>query len=639
MKHGKIVYNYETGKAIIYTLLILNILSFASFPKSHAKYFTDKPNALAYDADVYKLYKKNVIQSIDLMLSTSTIDLADFTFSFPRNEIGTFKEKDEYEIVVPNGCTIQKINAKATNSNKVSYAPDNTRKTTTVSMKCEVDKVVQDNLENGRKEIYFNVKVKETVDQERQFDYTDKKYQYPYDLYASKFDKPPVGEVTNVISIKKDDPNMYNTFIEWIKKYAATTDFETSIIQYVERHCENGSLDFILANSLPGIYVSEDKETNSYVFSLSDNFIGYAQQYVQNVDSFMYFTTTDVVELQAAFELYLRESFLKKYNEPEKTELFNLITAYVKSFDGNGISYMILGGNVIPGLVPNSSSGDDGVQRIMVIDTIIDYAYNKMNKQIRIGFNTSALMMSAFKESVPIVYDESTVSKETIDTLQTTYPSVLMSVIQNNITITEKTSFNDYFIVYDDKLKRNVLINVYSNAGLTPNDKYNYAKVLHLDYDNFNFSESSSKFRVHAKDEATIREFVAALDTVYGKTTTLVDGDFARDRFGVLSVEYSTVKPEQSTPVENEGSGSEGDSPEVEGKPEDSSTEENNVDNSDKPEIDAEGNDTQKVEEETVKTEDSEPSTAKKQESNTSNPTANETNIKTDEDELALQES
>ena len=119
MKKMKIEFNYQTAKIALYTLLVLDIISFSNFSESKAKYYKAEPNVLSWDASLYQMYKENRIMLNKPNYETSTLTTADFTFSFPRNVIGSFKEKDEYEIILPTGCTIQSVSSNGkVNGNK-----------------------------------------------------------------------------------------------------------------------------------------------------------------------------------------------------------------------------------------------------------------------------------------------------------------------------------------------------------------------------------------------------------------------------------------------------------------------------------------------------------------------------------------
>ncbi len=552
----KINLKSKAGKMMIYTFLILNLISFASFVPSKAKYFNDKKDALSFSAGIYKLYKENRIIMGKPNYDLSTLDTAHFIFSFPRNDIGEFDEKDVYEVVLPKGCKVSSIaSLGVVSGNTVTYASAISN-SSRVAMQCNVDDIIYYD-EYGQKYLDFDIVLRENIDEEGEFVYTDLHYRQLYSVYVANLKQKPSEPLLPIFAIENSDTNKYQTFINWMEAYGLQENAKNEVLTYVKSQVIEGNDESIINVRLPGLTVQYDSASDSYIYTVSDNFIGYATMYTKEVPSFMFFSTEDEEELQIAFEFYLKEFYLKDYQEPVKTQLFELVVAYVKSFDGKGISYMILpdeAGNYreIPGLVRVTDTGKE-VKQILINDTIFDYAYNKLYQQVRVSFDSRAAMMNNFLKSLPFVYDEEILSKETINSLTTAYRSLIFTVVRNNNdTDPVKQSFSEYFIVEDTKNGHNVLLNVYSHAGEEVDNQFNYVIASKIDYDNFTFTQTNSQFRVNAKEESMIRDFVQALDVRFGQTTVLTDDSFTRDAYGMLSVLYTIEEKADDSNLSND---------------------------------------------------------------------------------------
>jgi len=527
------------------TLLILVVVaSFAGFVPSRAKYFSQKEGALGFSTGVYKLYKENQIALSKPNYQASTEEVMQLSFTFPRNEIGDFQHEDVYEVVIPKCQKITLTSLGKVKNNTVTYS-DGNQNTTKAALSCNVeDLLVED--EYGHVWINFDVSIYEKVDEEEKFLYTTQNFRLSHSVYLANIYKKKPNEVSNILSIPANDGNFYQTFMNWITAYSQGTNSKDTILSFVKSMVIEGNKESVQQLKLPGIRVEYDEDNDAYVYSISENLENYANAYTKTLFSFQFFKTKDKEELEFAFEYYLNKMYLKNYSSADAKRLSDLVITYVKSFDGTGVSYMIFPdsqGNLreIPGITSVNET-DTNMMYSMVSDTIFDYAYNKQRHQVRISFGTRAGMMNVFLKSLPMVYSEEVISKETIDSFIKTYPSLIYAVVRNNNdTNPTKQSFSEYFLVEDKKDGHPILLNLYSNVGEDTNDPYNYVIASKIDYDHFTFTDNHKSFRVNAKDKAAILKFVHALDVLYGVEREIKDTDITeKDANGCYSFLYTT---------------------------------------------------------------------------------------------------
>lgn len=548
-------YNQKITKPILYTLLVLGIFGFSKFPESCAKYATYDETALALNAGQYTLEKNSDVLNISIDYDNSELTTPAFILSFDRNtDIGTFKQ-DKYTLNLPSSCVVDSIQANkkpTTNkTNKTVIYNHTDEDKVVVKMHCtNINNVISGTGDNRR----FNVQVsiEEQITSlsnyvEKSFTYTASTYMNTtYSEYASHFKIVQPTE-PNKKTIRKGDTEAYTIFENWLKAYYANdTTNQRKVLDYVQTYCKTTDEFFQLA----GLDVEYDGVTDSYTYTIGSNFTKYADLYENETGDFEYFLPADDKELENAFEFYLKNDIYK--NDPESVEL---IISYVKSIskDGRGIGAMILPDKddntvqEIPGFVIDENKP----QAITVTEDILDYVFNftNENKIIRIPFRDPVDMITLFIKSLSMVYEDSEISAELIEEIQSTYKNIgILQAVYKNYDGTTPKAFNNYFIIYDDSIKnqRNVVIRVYSNVSTDGNgiitEPYNYAEILTIDSADI---PGGKTVRISTKkeDKQKLLDIIDELDTKYNTKTTVADSSIIEDTTtGIIVYDYKIPK-------------------------------------------------------------------------------------------------
>lgn len=552
-------WNKNTSKTLAYTVLLLSVFAFSTYPTSHSKYIDTKPNLISFNSKFYELYQANKA-TISLKEDTSNLQTAQFSISFPRNKVGDFKEKDVYEIIIkdPSGTTIPSNKCTIIGGNTKTYQKNSSSSNVSVVMSCPKVEDVPKVIIGGVEFFNFSVEIKEKFDKEEQFVYTDGRFTYSYPVYKEKYE--PKEEVPKELVIQSNESDKYNKFMDWINKtFSASNTQNQKILAYLNENI--GTTDDDIWNlALPGVKVKKGTDPTTgietHVYSISENMPGYAQMDPDQSSTFMYFTTADKEELETAFEFYLKKHYCVSNEDDTGCTLdqdsYDLVVEYVKSFDGTGISYMILKDEnnqyrTIPGL-ERMTTGDENRHKINIAPTIVDYAYNKKYKgKIRISFNNKADMWALFTVGITDVYDETIASKDLVALdeqagvfgIISTNAQIRASVITNTIDSTEDIkSFNNYFIVYDDTNKHNLLIHVYSNAADNQTDPYNYAEIAILDENNMK-NVTTANISLTAKAKEDIIRTINELDKGFNQTTTIDESKLVPNGLGIITYNYT----------------------------------------------------------------------------------------------------
>lgn len=553
-------WNKNTSKTLAYTVLLLSVFAFSTYPTSHSKYIDTKPNLISFNSKFYELYQANKA-TISLKEDTSNLQTAQFSISFPRNKVGDFKEKDVYEIIIkdPSGTTIPSNKCTIIGGNTKTYQKNSSSSNVSVVMSCPKVEDVPKVIIGGVEFFNFSVEIKEKFDKEEQFVYTDGRFTYSYPVYKEKYE--PKEEVPKELVIQSNESDKYNKFMDWINKTFEGENVQNKKnLEYIHSYVEKTD-EAVWNLALPGIRVKKGTDpitgVETHVYTISENLEGYVEADKMDIDDFMYFTTSDEEELEIAFEFYLK----KYYCIPNEgntgctldQESYDLVVEYVKSFNGKGISYIILENGSIPGLTPDKNNELNPQKMIILSNNIKDYAYNKKNKdsdpkQIRITPDTGPRMWNVFTIGLQDVYGESIVSSSLTELdeangkygILAVHAKLYSAITRNAIssTSTSSVSFSEYFIVYDDTNKHNLLIHVYSNAADNQTDPYNYAEIAILDENNMK-NITTANISLTAKTKEDIIRTINELDKGFNQTTTIDESKLVPNGLGIITYNYT----------------------------------------------------------------------------------------------------
>ncbi len=568
--YKKVEYHRKVGAAVASTLLVLGIASTAVYPESHSKYWDDKPEVLSYGGTLHPTYK----QDLDLYVlgnNPPPPDIHDanyqsnyqdvyFKFSFDRNEAVQEDVVDKYSIIVPKtACSIVNINGTETSSGEiVSNGKVDVTKyknyrvtydtasndTTTVIMKCDVDKIT----DKKTNKLNVSVQIKETIGEGPQFLYQEGKFNRTLSEYYKNYPLPYTGlEWTddylvlpedlltrdpNFLSNLLNDPSdtaiklrsylpnnfnynqsvndLYTIFKNiWLQyvvgdssKYAI---YKAEIINYITNPYYDSDTIKAVEELLPGFRINEynsydatsDTYKNIYKYELVDNLVGYARTYRYKNGAntgLVYFSSADPKVIDSAFRYYI-QNYIYPSNGSEKINPnAQLLLDYIDSYKQKNISYMdkdVNGNptNPIPGLryVEKSRVVDNLVYmepEITLIPDLLNYAYNTINHIIRIPFGSKGSMLDMYIYGLTSIYEDalsdSLFKTITDDENQPVYQSVL----KNNRSENPKKSFNDYFVYYDKVDETNEENNKYVLINVYSDGvAYNYVDVKILPFE------------------------------------------------------------------------------------------------------------------------------------------------------------
>ena len=85
-------------------------------------------------------------------------------------------------------------------------------------MQCNVDDIIYYD-EYGQKYLDFDIVLRENIDEEGEFVYTDLHYRQLYSVYVANLKQKPSEPLLPIFAIENSDTNKYQTFINWMESY------------------------------------------------------------------------------------------------------------------------------------------------------------------------------------------------------------------------------------------------------------------------------------------------------------------------------------------------------------------------------------------------------------------------------------
>ncbi len=467
----------------IYFLLILGVMNATVITKTHSKYKMSEQYSVTYTNQLYQVSKDEnlgLVYAKDRSTSSKLI----FHFVLKPNDVGVVnREEDKYYIEIPDGCNLSVRNP----SNVLSSVDNN--KILTINGDVEIDTTCPvDSIKNGTKWT-ISMKIKEQIKEEQKF------------LYKSGVVdvlELPKEEVSRETLEVEDDGNVYEKLLDWLESFARTSYNSddpaiaiSAIKEYIKQYESN-----VFDNGIPGLSIKKDE--NKYVFTLEENFIGYAMtyQHYKNLedptkDQHMYFSTEDTSILKSTFEYYLKTyiyksnlsnaDFILRYLESKKFDIANFILTGLPE-NQEPISWVSKGQIILSTRLltnaQNTFQSGTGALEIPTIEKEVQdekeevippikeeeekKPVDEMNPPIEeppieeekkyLTFDTKEKMLKSFEEYMRNI--------NTLDTSQTLSESLINKVIENeeirnSIIKNNKEeipkSFQDYFSILDEQ--------------------------------------------------------------------------------------------------------------------------------------------------------------------------------------------
>lgn len=435
---GKIKYNKKFYKAIIYTTLVMDILSFGIFPKSQSKYKEDKLEKYSYSA---KLYADKKIEEVttDVDIVVNNIKLVEDDYRYISDSQNAFFE---YQIINANHqLDFDRINENISfhyTTNKDAIKGD-----------CSVVEYQESMDEKGivwcpfsdtssENANYFEstgINVSMTAEDSYVKTSTDKIETFNLHITGSK--EYSSTSYRNTIKKLKDEKvlvlynqNNCTAFHTWLEEYYAyyienaseyytvtdeikTKDLDT-IKKYIAKYVDSTSCNLNNLN-IPGIHFETITDSNSslkrFVYTIEDNFLGYAKTFTQDASAKnMYFTTSDGQSFQEETDNAKWQSILKEYlNVIYSKENPLEIAQYIEE-NTNGILSILQNvdeTNAISGITHTYQDG-----KVVIEPSLLDLIYNtnhRENGKVRITIlgkdtESKSKMYDAFKKYLDVVY-------------------------------------------------------------------------------------------------------------------------------------------------------------------------------------------------------------------------------------------
>lgn len=443
---GKIRYNKKFYKTIIYTTLVLNILSYGIFPKSQSKYKEEVDNEVVYTAKLYTEERKTEEITTNKTVTITDIKLVENDYHYVSDGGNAF-----FEYSIPD--VDSKLDFANINSN-ITFDYTTTNASTKGS--CSVVKQVAKN-EKGviwckgsetnsfeRYGITLSINAKDTYVNRSPYlietvNVTIKgEKSYTRSQYKTDSDR-----ISNAVSDSKrvilSNPGDCTTFDKWLEDYDAyyaanalyyynldtglnsTESFSEieAIKKYVAMYGVNSSSCNLESLAIPGISreVVTDSTNNlkRYIYTIEDNFVGYAKTYTQSSDSKeMYFTTsdgrsfideTDNTKWQSIFSEYLNK-YYQNENPKEVADYVDILSVLQQVDDTN----------LLNGVLHSFKEG-----KVTLEPALLDYVYNNKYKaegKVRVTIldngstDTTEIielkqkMYDTFKDNLDVVYGD-----------------------------------------------------------------------------------------------------------------------------------------------------------------------------------------------------------------------------------------
>ena len=463
IKNKKIILTILVGLVGLFSILITSV-----YPTSHSKFFDKNDNALSYTTKLYNLrnfdpitYKYGAFTNYKKLI---------LEFPLTRNHLAQKNEKDQYIIEIPSMCSISGLTKVSSSSelNRFQTSFNGDAQTKDLSMVCNltVDKT-------GVKALDFDIKIYEKINDEQEFLYMKDNYRTSnyYDIY-------PIPDVTYTdydLAMPVDAFKKKTLFDNWIKDYVKLTYQKFSFdeaedvwlgfaLDYVDTvYKTDADLIKIPTNPLQGLSVTYNAQDEKYYYHLDENFLGYARTIIWDDPYGMFFTTSDIDEINKAFLYYLKRAYPSEQDQKD-------IIDYVNHFSNNkGISYLILPNadgsyNAISGF--DYYYNEDG--QLYLDECLEDYVYSFKHGILRVNtlFDTD-MMLEDIKVNFRNIYKDkmsATIYESLLDE-----NSDVLALAQE----TDKDEFEKYFMIYDKDFNQYLYIKVYSLV----NEDYNFVKI------------------------------------------------------------------------------------------------------------------------------------------------------------------
>ena len=457
--------NKKVNKIIIYTLIVFGISSFSCFPKSYSKYIKEE-TPIRYYVGIDKLYIGE-IETIRLSSSTS-YEYVQHEFSFNRSQ--SMKDYDTrqeiiIEIAEPT-CEITNVSSKGSvtkNNNiaTITYSPsDPIDDKISVNYRCRVNDITI--TENEIDYIASNVLIYDQfLPSNENYLYLKGKFKELLSTY--KFNHPePSTELTfdsrNLVIPASYTDSKYEAFKNWlIAEYGSThnNQYDQEILKYVRKVYNSDSDITDVSKNLKGLSVRYDQDSDSFIYQIDDNFIGYARTYYAYEGPGIFLKAVFInnslndSELNEMFESYLQE--YSTYNPNQIDIIMNYISHY------GSLNYIIKpetdgSYKTIPGFEYNS-----GTQEIQIEDSLYYIALSHHDKKIYIKRALASEMYFFYKKVLPVAYRDLPV--DMLNLLKSN-SNILKTVMK--YTDSNPDEFSEYFVVKNNETNDYVLVNIYS---------------------------------------------------------------------------------------------------------------------------------------------------------------------------------
>lgn len=374
---GKIKYNKKFYKAIIYTTLVMDIISFGIFPKSQSKYKDELQEAVRYSTSLYAERKLEPVQGEDVNIKEADIRLIDinspeYGYKYTSNNKNAFFEysipSDQFELdyekmnenIAFTWETVNAVNGSLHGDGNCSVIQYQKSKDTKGIVLCKTTQ--DDNDYFGKYGIKLKINASYEDVKNDYIEYKEITTNVSVDVEGSY----GAGQYQTFIESQKeptrivlDSPNNKNgcdAFNEWLRYYSEDyyplfdNYYRNNVVPYLAQYNISGSSCSLVNLDIPGIkYEPLEIEVESsnatllrYAYTIKDNFLGYARTYTDGINSkAMFFTTKDgrsfssiSPDESSIWETIFRE-YLEKLYPNDVTDFANYIA------QNNGILHLL----------------------------------------------------------------------------------------------------------------------------------------------------------------------------------------------------------------------------------------------------------------------------------------------------------
>lgn len=445
---GKVKYNKKFYKAIIYTTMIMDIISFGGFPRSQSKYKDDNISKYSYSANLYaEKVITNIEHDVDIRIPESNIELLENSSEYISDKENAFFT---YQLV---GTDIEGVThpLNFTNINKnIEFNYTTTDKN--ISGSCDI---VEEQTSINNKGIiwcsyegsntynndYFtHTGITVSVNANDTYSTLSETEKNTYNLTITgnrEFDgleyKKHLDEEKNPLKLTISDINDCTSFNQWLIAYNdyymtnAQTSYKNDTGSEISKYSFNGydaiknyvkdyasdttcNLSTINLKGLDTEVITSPSGKKQYTFTIKDNFIGYAKTYTLNNGN-MYFTTSDGREFNSEVDTTKWNKIFEEYieflypNRNMTNEIKNYLISKLGKYDILEILQKTTAYKEVVGL--NYSYNNDKI--ISIKESLFDNAYNlehRSSGKVRITEDSNVYtMMDSFVNGVSIVYN------------------------------------------------------------------------------------------------------------------------------------------------------------------------------------------------------------------------------------------